>query len=179
MLDLPVFFGWCLQIKATKPPELSPNRWFRIREFHPPNLNSGVGILNNLPRKFMLWVKLLPCFFFGFTRCWFQLTCFMFTPKKLGKIFNLMSICFFKLGCFKTTNQFQPWNFPAYARSGVFSDSASLDGEPARLGEAQAVCAVWVGGTYRTWNEQWKKGPWLFRLYRGWYYIYYPCYSVI
>ena len=49
----------------------------------------------------------------------------------------MRSRCFFQIGLVQNHHPVSALEFPGFpARSGVFSDSASLDGEPARLGEA-------------------------------------------
>ena len=71
----------------------------------------------------------------------------MFTPEKLGKMSNLTNI-FIKLGwfnCHHPVSALDKPSFPGFpSRSGVFSDSASLDGEPARLGEAFGLVELTV-----------------------------------
>ena len=56
----------------------------------------------------------------------------------MGEDFQFDEQIFIKLGWAQNHHPVSALEFPGFpARSGVFSDSASLDGEPARLGEAQ------------------------------------------
>ena len=89
----------------------------------------------------------------------------MFTPKESGEDFQFEEQMFFQIGLVQNHHPVSALEFPGFpARSGVFSDSASLDGEPARLGEAlQFVQFGLVELTVPEMSNE-KRGPWLIRV---------------
>ena len=121
----------------------------------PPNLNSGVGFFFELAEKIHGVSEVLAMF--RVSRCWLQMTCFMFTPEKLGKIFNLRSR-FLSNWVGSTTTQFQPWNFPAFTGQEYSATARRLTENLPDWARRCSLCSLgWWNLLYLKWAM--KKGP--------------------